>query len=209
MTTSEKYKDAIEELDELLKFSLTGQSRLNVIKGRVAYLEGMVETYERELPLCPHGDSKELLVKVSDSKVNGTTSTGNEDALLTRKDLTEPVVPLAPGCVEIKVEPKALLDTPSVESAQHLSGTNGEKARGHGGPSLNDCKFHVDYLRTLLERIRLDIEQERNEAHKKDSERLKGTGYEMLANSKRAWQFDAVWEFVKRYNEAIGKAIEF
>jgi hypothetical protein len=204
MTTVEDYNEAMRKLEDWHKFTTYVQPLLNVIKGRVAYLEGAIERYEKHIASGPHTYREEPFVKVANSTVDSVPASCNEDAFFAGKYLTKPVMTLRPRGIKVQIEPETLLDTSSVQSTQHLGGTDGEQARGHDEVPQKSDRLHIDYLRDLLEMIRLDIEWERNEAHRKDTDRLKGSGYEMLANSKRAWQLDAVWDFVKRFNKALG-----
>jgi hypothetical protein len=205
MTTSEEYKEAMRKLEDWHKFTTYVQPLLDVIKGRVAYLEGKVDYYERHIPSGPHTYSEEFFVQPVNHGVKGSSTSCDERGVGVVKYLANPFEPVSTSGVEINRHPEALLGTTASESGELGSGDAVEGGGvNHDGPR-NDGRLHVDYLRRLLERIRLDTEWERNLSHEKDTERLKGSGYEMLANSKRAWQLDAVWDFVKRYNAALGK----
>jgi hypothetical protein len=207
MTSKEDYNDAMDYIAELLKFSFSGQSRLRVIKNRVAYLEGKVAQYEKSLygpPSGPHSYGEEFLVQPVNHGVERRTPSGNESTVGVVKDLTDPFKAMSTTTIQVQTHPKTLLDTARGESGKLGSGDAVEGGGiSHEVPQKSD-RLHVDYLRRLLERIRLDTEWDRNLAHQKDTDRLKGSGYEMLAHSKKAWQLDAVWDFVKRFNKALG-----
>jgi hypothetical protein len=204
MTTNEEYKEAMKKLEDWHKYTGYVQPLLNTIKNHVAYLEGKVEKYENHISSGPHTYSEEFFVQPIYHRVERTSASSNESAVAVVEDLTDPFEAVGSGGVEVNAHPEALLGTTASESGKLSSGDAVEGGGvNHEGPR-NDGRLHIDYLRKLLERIRLDTEHERNLSHEKDTERLKGSGYEMLANSKKAWQLDAVWDFVKRFNKALG-----
>lgn len=203
MTTAEEYKEAMKKLEEWHKYTGYVQPLLNTIKGRVAYLEGKVETYERELG--SHRDSEEFFVQPIYHRVERATSGSNQGAVSVVKDLSNPFEAVSSSGIQIQGHPEALLGTTASESGKLSSGDAVEGGGVHSDGPRNDGRLHVDYLRKLLERIRLDTEWERNLSHENDAAQLKGSGFEQLAHSKRIWQLDAVWDFVKRYNAALGK----
>lgn len=206
MTTAEEYQEAMKKLESWHKFTGYVQPLLTTIKGRVAYLEGKLERYERYdgSESGPHSYGEEFFVQPIYNRVERAATSGNQSAVAVVEYLPNPFEAMSTSGVEVNRHPETLLSTAASESGKLCSGDAVEGGGSHYVP-LNDGRLHVDYLRKLLERIRLDTEWERNLSHEKDTERLKGSGYEMLANSKRAWQLDAVWDFVKRYNAALGK----
>jgi hypothetical protein len=203
MTTKEQYDEAMRKLEDWHKYTGYVQPLLDTIKGRVAYLEGKVERYERP-ESGPHTYGEEFFVQPIDDSIERRPPSSDKSAVGVVEDLPNPFKAVSSSGVEVNRHPEALLGTTAGESGKLGSGDAVEGGGSHYVP-LNDGRLHIDYLRKLLERIRLDTEWERNLSHEKDKDRLKGSGYEMLANSKRAWQLDAVWDFVKRYNAALGK----
>jgi hypothetical protein len=204
MTTHENYTEAMRKLEDWHKFTTYVQPLLDVIKGRVAYLEGAIDRYERHIASGPHTYSEEFLVQPIYHGVKRRAPCSNQSGVAMVENLPNPFEPVSPSSVQVNRHPEALLSTTGSESGKLGSGDAVEGGSVHEVPQKSG-RLHIDYLRDLLERIRLDIEYERNLAYEHDTERLRGTGFEQLAQSKRVWQLDAVWDFVKRYNAALGK----
>jgi hypothetical protein len=204
MTTNEEYQEAMKKLEDWHKYTGYVQPLLDTIKGRVAYLEGKVARYERP-ESGPHTYREEFFVQAVDNFVEGLTTTSDQGGVTVVKNLSYPFQAICPSAIQIQGHPETLLGTTASESGKLGSGDAVEGGRSSHYIPLYDGRLHVDYLRKLLERIRLDTEWERNLAYERDEEQLTGTGFEQLAHSKRIWQLDAVWDFVKRYNAALGK----
>lgn len=205
MTTNEEYKEAMRKLEDWHKYTGYVQPLLNTIKNHVAYLEGKVSKYENHIASGPHTYSEEFFVQPVYHGVKRATTSSDKSAVGVVEDLPNPFQAVSPSGVEVNAHPETLLGTSGGESGEFGSGDAVEGGGVHSEGPRNDGRLHVDYLRRLLERIRLDTEWERNLAHEHDKEQLKGTGFDQLAHSKRIWQLDAVWDFVKRYNAALGK----
>ena len=119
-----------------------------------------------ETPLCPHPRSKESFMQVSDGNLESATATVDDNGLLVRKDLTEPLTTNGAGRVEIQREPEPLIDTPSMENREKLSGADRKEAGSSHGQDSKGNHYSFEYLRKTLSEIAL--EHDHNIVHQYD-----------------------------------------
>ena len=135
----------------------------------------------------PHRERQVPLMDIRHGGIEGATPPGEDDALLLRKDLTEPLVPDAPAPVEVDREPKSLLDATGMDGGELFCGADGHESGGR-----HDGHLSLNSLTELIERVSVQCVEEIFKDAADTKRELPGGDFGALIAVRKSWKHEAL-----------------
>lgn len=138
---------------------------------------------------------EESLMSLSDCVPKILPPARDDGAFGVVEDLDNPPCCFGAEPVEVYGEPEGALDAACVEGGEEFGGADVDGPGGHGPPESSGQSHG---LTEQIIRIRLDLENQYGEDHRRSREELDTNDFRVLADLKERWKVEAIRQFERR-----------